>query len=169
MIPEQETNYGTALLAVMFVLSTAVSGVLFACFSTSSYSGCTPVICLLFILKLLSGFKKKTLSITTVIAFVFLGVFCISVQNKPKENLLPFFICLAGGLVGSLVSFITVKKSSGSRKKTSKKKDDVIDEPETVVYFDNEADSPRFKNKSKGRKNKNADEEETTVIGTIEL
>lgn len=167
LIPDQETNYGTLLLSIMIFLSIIFTGVLCACFGTTSLMGCSPIIFLLFILELMSGFKKKTLSISSVISLAFFIIFFLFMNDGPKANLIPLFSCFAGGLCGSLVSFLTVKKSKSSSKK-KKKEPEVIDEAETVVYFDNEEDSPRFKNKKKTWGKKNTDDEET-IIGTIEL
>lgn len=160
LFPSQESNFGTGLLFIMIILSTVFSGVLFTCFCSVPFSGCLPVIFLFQILNFITEYKKGKINLSWIFSFSFLIVFFLLFSGNPKDNVIPLFICFAGGLCGSLVSFITVKKSS--RKKPSGK---TKKEPETVVYFDNEADSPRFKNK-KGQKNTDDDE---TIIGTIDL
>lgn len=160
LLPDLEANFGTGLISVMIILSIVFSGVLFACFSNTTFAGCAPVIFLLVILDLVSNFKKKTINLSSLFAIAFLIIFFFESGKSVKETLIPFFICFAGGLCGSLVSFITVKKSSAKKKpaKKTKKKDS---EAQTVVYFDNEADSPRFKNKN------NSSSEDETVVGTL--
>ncbi|MCQ2572574.1 MAG: hypothetical protein MJ182_01635 [Treponema sp.] len=153
LIPEQENNYGTFLTLIMIILSTIFSGVLFACFSVQSFSGCDPLIFLFVILRVLSAIRKKSIPLSDITGFIFYIIFFLFFNGSIKDNLIPLFICFAGGLCGSLVSFITVKKS-GKRKTSGKK-------AETVIYFDNEKDSPRFK--------KNNSSEDETIIGTLEL
>ncbi len=93
-------------------------------------------------------------------------------EGTVKNNVIPLFIAFAGGLCGSLISLLTIKKSSSRKdgsKKTPKKTvttSDAKNTSKTVVYFDNEADSPRFKNKKKNTEN---EDDDMTVIGTIEL
>lgn len=160
LLPEIEANFGTGLTALMIFLSVLFSGVLFACFGSTSFAGCEPVIFLLLVLDIMTSIKKKTLNLPSVFAMIFIFVFFFAAMGNIKESIIPFFICFAGGLCGSLVSFITVKKTSSKKKTTkeSKKKDS---EAQTVVYFDNEADSPRFKNKN------NSSSEDETVVGTL--
>jgi len=159
LLPEQETNFGTGLISIMILLTVIFSGVLFACFTTTSFAGCEPVVFLLIILDFISFFKKKTLNLSSVLAAVFVCVFFFTSFASVKEALIPFFVCFAGGLCGSLVSFITMKKPAAKKKTASKKSKK--DEAETVVYFDNEADSPRFKNKN------NSSSDDETVVGTL--
>ena len=159
-LPEIETNFGTGLTALMVLLSVLFSGVLFACFGNTSFAGSDPVIFLLIILDIMASIKKKTINLSSVFATIFIIVFFFTNMGSIKEGIIPFFICFAGGLCGSLVSFITVKKSSAKKKPVKKTKKNET-EAKTVVYFDNEVDSPRFKNKN------NSSSEDETVVGTL--
>ncbi|MCQ2597375.1 MAG: hypothetical protein MJ181_05945 [Treponema sp.] len=155
--PDQENNYGTVLIAIMIFLATIFSGVLAACFLEKPLNGAEPALFLLIILDFLASFRKKEIKISSIAALAFLIVY----EAVSGVNLITIFVFFAGGLCGSLVSFITVKKSTSKKKTSSKSKKDTAT---TVVYFDNEADSPRFKNKKSS-----ATDDDETVIGTLEF
>ncbi len=172
LISDQETNYGTFLLLVMMLLSTIFSGVLAACFSTETLTGPYPLIFLLLILKIMNEFKKKTVSLFSIAVAVLYIVYILFSEEKIESSIIPLFIVFAGGLCGSLISLLTIKKSfskkEGGRKSPKKTvtTSDSKNTSKTVVYFDNEADSPRFKNK---KKNDSDEDDDMTVIGTLEL
>ena len=118
LLPEAENNYGTLLTLLMMILSTVFSGVLFACFGTVPFSGCTPIVFLLMSLRIISELKKKLIPLGDITGLIFFMISFVFDKNNIKEVIISMFICLAGGLAGSLVSFITVKKSSEKKKKT---------------------------------------------------
>lgn len=155
--PEIETNYGTAFTAIMILLSDVFSGVLAACFCTTGMSGAESVLWLMIFLRFFNGLKKNQLSLNSIFLAVILSV--IEISGNGSANLIPMFINIAGGLCGSLVSFMTVQKTS--KKKASPKKTKA--DSNTVVWFDNEADSPRFKN------NTEYSDDKTEVLGTLEV
>lgn len=157
LTPEQENNYGTFLIAIMIFLAAVFSGVLSACFLETPLSGPEPALYLLIILDFLAAFRKKEIKISSIAVLALLIVY----EAVTGAKAITIFVYFAGGLCGSLVSFITVKKSASRKKSASKNKKE---EPQTVVYFDNEADSPRFKNKKSS-----APDNDETVIGTLEF
>ena len=159
-IPNAERDYGTIPLVLMIALSAVFSGVLSACFSVNPVSGIDPVIFLLFFLNIFANLSKKKIPVLQFAVLALLLAIKLAVPEKP--DYIAVLIQMAGGLCGSLVSFLTVPKTGKKSKSVSRKKDTEM-KPARFEWFNNESESPRFKNNSE------INSGETTVVGTIDL
>lgn len=139
---EAEKTYGTVFLGIMAVLSSVFSGVLAACFLESPISSAIPVAFLLCFLTFFANLKKNTLVLSSIIILVAVCAFDFIITGK----VLVLAIDAAGGLCGSLLSFMAVpNRKPKNTKKTQASK------TKTQVSYHNEGD------------------DDTTVIGTFEL
>lgn len=154
-VPNAERDFGTIPVIVMIALSAFFSGVLSACFCKNAVSGVEPIVYLLIFLNIFGGLQKKKIPVLQLLILVMFITCSIAMPENP--DIITVLVQIAGGLCGSLVSFLTVPKT----KKTTKKSKEAKLEPAPLVLYDNEADSPRFKNKN--------NPENTTEVGTLKL
>lgn len=139
---EAEKTYGTVFLAIMLVLSSIFSGVLAACVLETPISTAFPVVFLLNFLTIFGNLKKNTLTASSLILLAAICAFDVIITKNPVI----LAVDAAGGLCGSLISFLAVpnKKPKASKKAPVK--------TETrATYHDGD------------------DDDDTTVIGTFNL
>lgn len=159
--PQMEERYGSVIIGIMIFVAALFSGVLNACFCQNPVCGAEPVVFMLILLWTMMHLSRSKISASAV-AVIALFIAMLVFRKNPN-GVVGVVIVAAGGLCGSLFAFLTSPKAH-----KAKKNEDALAE------FNDEA-SPRFSVKSSGgkskwgaKKQKNFDEE-TTVVGSIEL
>ena len=109
---QMEEKYGSAIIFVMILISVIFAGVLNACFSVQSLQGIQPVIFMLIILNLINASQKKKISTSLLLVLVLYTILNII----PQKNALLGIISIAGGLCGSLISFLAQPKKNAPKK-----------------------------------------------------
>lgn len=178
--PLMEERYGSAMICLMLVICTLVSGVLFCCLNSEAISTSVPVVFTLILLSAMTAFSKKEISVSWILIFVLYVIFifaqkyvssvkspldltfakkCVLFFEKNTENL----ICLVGGICGSLFGFLTSPKKRASSKKSYD--DEFIDDNKKGFWF-----------KKKEKKQKPLNEDKTvvadsdeTIIGSVDF
>ena len=132
-----EEKYGSVIILVMILISVIFAGVLNACFSVQSLQGIQPVIFMLIILNLINASQKKKISTSLLLVLVLYTILNII----PLKNALLGIISIAGGLCGSLISFLAQPKKNAPKKeqkiveksKLQEKQTSTSDDDETIV------------------------------------
>ena len=114
--PSLEINYGGKLLFVMMLISSFVSGVISACFSTVTLSGASSVIFMMIILSSYSAIEKKRMPLSLI--FVFIFFFAKETMEMLAETscFYPVLISLLGGFLGCVFGFIATPIKRGKKK-----------------------------------------------------
>ena len=134
---QMEEKYGSVIILVMILISVIFAGVLNACFSVQSLQGIQPVIFMLIILNLINASQKKKISTSLLLVLVLYTILNII----PLKNALLGIISIAGGLCGSLISFLAQPKKNAPKKETKtvekskpqEKQNTPSDDDETIV------------------------------------
>ena len=134
---QMEEKYGSVIILVMILISVIFAGVLNACFSVQSLQGIQPVIFMLIILNLINASQKKKISTSLLLVLVLYTILNII----PLKNALLGIISIAGGLCGSLISFLAQPKKNAPKKeqkiveksKPQEKQKTSSDDDETIV------------------------------------
>lgn len=134
---QMEEKYGSAIIFVMILISVIFAGVLNACFSVQSLQGIQPVIFMLIILNLINASQKKKISTSLLLVLILYTILNII----PQKNALLGIISIAGGLCGSLISFLAQPKKNAPKKETKtvekskpqEKQNTSSDDDETIV------------------------------------
>ena len=108
--PAMEERYGTVVIAIMTIVSILFSGVLNACFSKTSLTGCTAVIFIMIFLNSFVSLSKKKIPLSFVVVFI------LFVCSITFEGGIKIIINIAGGLCGSLFAFLTSPKAKAAKK-----------------------------------------------------
>lgn len=137
---QPEETYGTVFLSVMVVLSSIFSGVLAACFLETPISTAFPVVFLLQFLAIFGNLKKNSITVSSIVLLLSICAFDVIITKNPVI----LAVDAAGGLCGSLISFLAVpnRKPKATKKAPAKTQT-------RATYHD--------------------DDDDTTVIGTFEL
>ena len=151
--PAMEERYGSVIIGIMIFVAALFSGVLYACFCRVPACGAEPVVFMLVLLSCLMHLSRSKISASSI-AVIALFV-CMLVLRKNLNGPVGVVIVAAGGLCGSLFAFLTSPKARKAKKN------------EAALSEFNDENSPRFSVKST-RKPK-AYDDETTVVGTLEL
>lgn len=175
--PVLEERYGSIAIALTLFLSSLISGVL-ATFSPIPVSGPSAIIFLFILLSTITSFEKRNLSLSSILLFILYSAFVLSqgygnnlslfTGNKIiiffKANI-PSFMSLIAGILGSIAGFLTAPKAtkSAKQKKTEKSQETTI-KSETEI-FDEEI-KPKKEKRFFGKPQA---EEETTIIGSLEI
>lgn len=158
--PSMEERYGSIIIGLMMAVSTLFSGVLTACFCKVSMVGCTPIVFMMIFLNSIMSFSKKKIPLSFCLIFILFIVREVFVKNP--NGVVGLIIGIAGGLCGSLFAFLASPKARATRKS---EKNGLLSKAEQINQIDSE--SPRFK-KNKNKKSDNNDDDET-LIGTLEF
>ena len=122
--PSMEERYGTVVIAIMMTVCILFSGVLTACFSKTSLTGCSAVIFMMIFLNSFVSLSKKKIPVSFVVVFflfIFREIFELGAVSVAEG--IKIIINIAGGLCGSLFAFLTSPKAKSSRKADSEKAD----------------------------------------------
>ncbi|MCR5284476.1 MAG: rhomboid family intramembrane serine protease [Treponema sp.] len=161
--PAMEERYGSVIIGLMIFVSALFSGVLNACFSADSLLGALPVICMMVFLNAFMAFSKKTVPLT----FIFVIVLIAFMQIFSGTGAVKFFICIAGGLCGSLFAFLTSPKVKAAKKNADAgngRSGGLLSKAEKLAYAEElDKQSPR----NKKNRSSSYDDDETTVVGTL--
>ncbi len=159
---QMEERYGSVIIGIMIFVSGLFSAVLNACFCQNAVCGAEPVVFMLILLWTMMHLSRSKISasaIAVIALFIVMEIF-----RKNPNGFVGVAIVAAGGLCGSLFAFLASPKARKAKKNE-----------EALAEFRDET-SPRFSvksssNKSKwGASRKKADyDDETTVVGSIEL
>lgn len=152
--PLLEERYGSKMLLLMIVVTAFVTGVINVCLIPRTLLGASGIVFMLIVLASITNIEKNVIPLSFVFVVVlFLGRELI---NAPKTENISTVAHIAGGLCGSMFGFMVAPKS----KRTSKK------ENKTSVVEDKEdkKESPSVSQKRKGQ-----EDEDTTVVGTLEI
>ncbi|MBQ5490986.1 MAG: rhomboid family intramembrane serine protease [Treponema sp.] len=132
--PQMEERYGSAMLALMAVLCTFISGVLNACLIPQSLTGQSAFVFMLILLAILHGLEQKQIQITWILLFVmFLAQQMYSASlhftTSTRTSSIAFisfmqrnvstFTSLAAGISGSLFGLLVAPKAGTKRKAAS--------------------------------------------------
>lgn len=139
---EAEKTYGTVFLAIMVVLSSIFSGVLAACLLETPISAAFPVVFLLNFLTIFGNLKKNTITASSIIILAAICAFEVIITKSPVI----LAIDAAGGLCGSLISFLAVPN-----KKPKAQKKAPVKSQTRATYHDGD------------------NNDDTTIIGTFEI
>jgi membrane associated rhomboid family serine protease len=160
--PQMEERYGSVIIGIMIFVSSLFSGVLNACFCKNAVCGAEPIVFMLILLWTMMQLSRSKIS-ASAIAVIALFITMLVFRKNPN-GVVGLVVIAAGGLCGSLFAFLTSPKAH-----KAKKNEDALAE------FNDEA-SPRFSLKSTGarksdpeRSKKSNIDEETTVVGSIEI
>lgn len=151
--PQMEERYGSVIIGIMIFVSALFSGVLNACFCQNAVCGADPVVFMLILLWTMMHLSRSKISasaIAVIALFIVMEIF-----RKNPNGVVGVVIVAAGGLCGSLFAFLASPKARKAKKN------------EAAMAEFNDYNSPRFSAKST-KKQKKFDEE-TTVVGSIEL
>lgn len=158
--PAIEERYGSVVIGIMMGVSVIFSGVLNACFCTTSLHSFSCIIFMLIFLNSFMSITKKKIPVSFIL--IVLLYITKEILEKTGENgfgIIQILICIAGGLCGSLLAFLTSPKAR-AEKKYNKAANEI------------DSQSPRFSNKSYSRKKDDSDDDgddDTTVIGTLKF
>ena len=162
--PAMEERYGSVIIGIMIFVAALFSGVLNACFCRVPACGAEPVVFMLVLLCTMMHLSRSKISASSL-AVIALFI-CMLVLRKNLNGIVGVVIIAAGGLCGSLFAFLTSPKARKAKKN------------EAAMAEFNDENSPRFSTKSTSkssdkpkwgaRKQSNFDDE-TTVVGSIEL
>lgn len=158
--PSMEERYGSAIIGVMMIVSTLFSGVLNACFCKASMIGCTPIVFMMIFLNSIMSVSKKKIPLSFILIFILFIVREVFVKNP--NGVVGLIIGIAGGLCGSLFAFLASPKARATRKS---EKGGLLNKAEQINQIDSE--SPRFKRKNSKKNDSNDDDE--TLVGTLEF
>lgn len=190
-----EERYGSVIMGLMMFFSTLFSGVLNACFGKEKLCGAASIVIMMVFLNALTSISKKKVSVLSVATIVLVicreifarnggflqsgvtsGVVTGSVVSGGAGvksgfldgGFISVIVSVAGGLCGSLFAFLASPKARAASKKEAggiglKSKAELLEELDAA--------SPRNNSKSnyKSDSKKSASDDETVVIGSIEL
>ena len=165
--PAIEERYGSIVIGIMMGVSVIFSGVLNSCFCSTSLKGCSSIIFMLIFLNSFMSITKKKIPLSFIFVIVLYIIkelleksfqLTAAEQTQTVEKsfeIIRILICIAGGLCGSLLAFLTSPKAR-AEKKYNKAANEI------------DSQSPRFSNKTYRKKNNDSDDDDdTTVVGTL--
>jgi membrane associated rhomboid family serine protease len=167
--PLMEEKYGSAMTALMMTVTAAVTGVINACFLSSSLLGASGIAFMLIVLASISTISKSSIPFSFLLV---LSVFIAREILSPSASNISTIAHITGGLCGSLFAFLAVpkaKKKAGSPSKQAaddyKPRQGLTREEMLRRIRQLDESSPRYSSSPSPR----SSEEDTTLVGTIEL
>lgn len=160
--PVIEERYGSAILALMMTITSLVTGVLNACFSSTQLLGCSDIVFMMILLTSFTTISKSKIPLSFILILIlYLGRELI---GHPASQNIATFAHIAGGLCGSMFAFLATPKSN-SRKNNPENKKQPAQNSQYNQYNDkfDDKNSPRFK------KNKPTTEDNSTIVGSLDL
>ncbi|MCR4822509.1 MAG: rhomboid family intramembrane serine protease [Treponema sp.] len=174
--PLMEERYGSKMVLLMVTVTAFVTGVINICLIPHPLLGASGIVFMLIILASITTLDKNVIPLSFIfVVAIYLGRELI---NAPKAENISTVAHIAGGLCGSMFGFLVAPKAKRAAKKEEKKlsqksqssKNDDEDSEEKESYWEkrrrmlqqNDENSPRFRKSP-------SYEEETTVVGSIEI
>ena len=149
--PMLEERYGSGILSLMMIVTSLVTGVLNACFSTFPMVGSSDIAFMMILLASFTSLSKNEIPLSFILILIlYIGREIVTHQQKDNIAIIAH---IAGGLCGSLFAFLATPKqkaTSTTKKVTSAKKSE-----ETTS--------------SNKTKKPTTSSDDTTVVGSIEL
>lgn len=165
---QMEERYGGAALCVMILITTLVTGVLNACLIPATICGAGAIVFMLIFLSAITSISKNELPVSALMVFA-LYIGCEFYFNGAINNakLVTIFARLAGGLCGSMFGFLTAPKTRrASPTKSASNSSASVSEN----YGETNAVARKsFMERLKQERQKKKFDDETTVIGSVEI
>lgn len=165
---QMEERYGGAALCVMILITTLVTGVLNACMIPATICGAGAIVFMLIFLSAITSISKNELPVSALMVFA-LYIGCEFYFNGAINNakLVTIFARLAGGLCGSMFGFLTAPKTRrASPTKSASNSSASVSEN----YGETNAVARKsFMERLKQERQKKKFDDETTVIGSVEI
>lgn len=165
---QMEERYGSAAIGIMILVTTLVTGVLNACLIPATLCGADAIVFMLIMLGAITSLSKNELPISALMIFA-LYVGCEFYFNGTITNakLVAIFARLAGALCGSMFGFLTAPKtrraSSTKSASNSSALNSNYDAEQTATA------RKSFMERIKQERQKKKFDDETTVIGSVEI
>ena len=145
--PLMEERYGSQMVALMFVVTAFVTGVINVCLIPHPLLGASGVVFMLIVLASITTLDKNVIPLSFIfVVAIYLGR---ELLGGPKSENIATVAHIAGGLCGSMFGFLVAPKAKRASKKNSEKSE-------------KSASSERYEKTS----DKDSD---TTVVGTIQI
>lgn len=149
--PMLEERYGSGILSLMMIVTSLVTGVLNACFSSLPMVGSSDIAFMMILLASFTSLSKNEIPLSFILILVlYIGREIVTHQQKDNIAIIAH---IAGGLCGSLFAFLATPK----QKATS-----------TVKKVTNTKKSESSDSSNKTKK-PTTSSDDTTVVGSIEL
>ncbi|MBQ9205820.1 MAG: rhomboid family intramembrane serine protease [Treponema sp.] len=149
--PLMEERYGSKMVALMFVVTAFVTGVINVCLIPHPLLGASGIVFMLIVLASITTLDKNVIPLSFIfVVAIYLGRELI---NAPKSENIATVAHIAGGLCGSLFGFMVAPKAKRTVKKEEK-------QPER----EEKKARPSF-----FRRGVEPQDEDTTVVGTLEI
>lgn len=171
--PLMEERYGSAMIALMLSVTAFVTGVINACFIPTSLMGASGISFMLIILASISTLSKNQLPFSFILL---LTVYVVREFITPSASNISTIAHIVGGLCGSLFGFLTETKTERTQKITARKqkKTGVASTSSTSPSYQSQGLTReemlrRLRQLDENSPRNTAKEEDSTVIGTIQL
>ena len=149
--PMLEERYGSRILSLMMIVTSLVTGVLNACFSTFPMVGSSDIAFMMILLASFTSLSKNEIPLSFILILIlYIGREIVTHQQKDNIAIIAH---IAGGLCGSLFAFLATPKQKATstvKKVTNTKKSESSDS-------------------SNRTKKPTTSSDDTTVVGSIEL
>ncbi|MBP3773657.1 MAG: rhomboid family intramembrane serine protease [Treponema sp.] len=155
--PLMEERYGSKMVALMFVVTAFVTGVINVCLIPHPLLGASGIVFMLIILASITTLDKNVIPLSFIfVVAIYLGRELI---NAPKAENISTVAHIAGGLCGSMFGFLVVPKGKRNVKKEEKNLSE-----RSSSKSEEKTERPSFFNRREQPK-----EEDSTVVGTLEI
>ena len=149
--PLMEERYGSKMVALMFVVTAFVTGVINVCLIPRPLLGASGIVFMLIVLASITTLDKSVIPLSFIfVVAIYLGRELI---NAPKTENISTVAHIAGGLCGSMFGFLVAPKG----KKSVKKDEKILEKTE------------KRERPSIFRKREEPKDDDSTVIGTLEI
>lgn len=151
--PLMEERYGSKMVALMFVVTAFVTGVINVCLIPHPLLGASGIVFMLIVLASITNFDKNVIPLSFIfVVAIYLGRELIG--GAKFENIATV-AHIAGGLCGSMFGFLVAPKAKrGAKKDKEEKTSDTEQKTEQPSFF---------------KKREQSRAEDTTVVGTLEI
>lgn len=161
--PLMEERYGSKMVALMFVVTAFVTGVINVCLIPHPLLGASGIVFMLIILASITTLDKSVIPLSFIfVVAIYLGRELI---NAPKAENISTVAHIAGGLCGSMFGFMVAPKAKrGSKKDGGKASSDGKEKEEKSENF-----WEKRRRLAQQKEKSNAREDDSTVVGTLEI
>ncbi|MDE7291536.1 MAG: rhomboid family intramembrane serine protease [Treponemataceae bacterium] len=167
---QMEERYGNAAIGVMILITTLVTGVLNACLIPATLCGADAIVFMLILLGAITSLSKNELPISALMIFaLYMG--CEFYFNGAINNakLVAIFARLAGALCGSMFGFLTAPKTRRASSTKSAGNSSASNSNDDYNTERTAAARKSFMERIKQERQKKKFDDETTVIGSVEI
>ena len=156
--PLMEERYGSKMVSLMFVVTALVTGVINVCLIPTPLFGASGVVFMLIVLASITTIEKNVIPLS----FIFVVAIYLGRELLPgaKSENISTVAHIAGGLCGSMFGFFVAPKT----KRTPRK-----EERQSVVQSEGKAGSFWEKRRRLMQKGSSPQNDDSTVVGTLEI